>query len=94
MTNTYRMYANLMLVGIVLLLGVSSAHATFPGKMAGLRFKLRPTLVYKSSRCVPTARVYSRSLISLEMQSPRTGRRTGARSFLSTTRPVLAPMSR
>jgi Tol biopolymer transport system component len=39
MTDTYRMYAHLMLVGIVLLLGVSSAHATFPGKNGRIAFQ-------------------------------------------------------
>src|SRR5690349_14247161 len=39
MTNTYRMYAHLMLVGIVLLLGLSSAHATFPGRNGRIAFQ-------------------------------------------------------
>jgi Tol biopolymer transport system component len=39
MTNTYRMYAHLMLVGIVLMLGVSSAHATFPGRNGRIAFQ-------------------------------------------------------
>jgi len=39
MRNTLSTYAHLMLVGIVLLLGVSSAHATFPGKNGRIAFQ-------------------------------------------------------